>query len=80
MTNYATTSGIYDQSAAALQNSTALGQAYDASKTDNSFYSPDAQKRCDSPQVHVPSPSTYVRNGPLTRRCVGGVTAPGCSM
>jgi RND superfamily putative drug exporter len=44
MTNYATTSGIYDQSAAALQNSTALGQAYDASKTDNSFYSPDAPK------------------------------------
>jgi RND superfamily putative drug exporter len=25
MTNYATTSGIYDQTAAALQNSTALG-------------------------------------------------------
>jgi RND superfamily putative drug exporter len=40
MTNYATTSGIYDQTAAALQNSTALGQAYDASKTDNSFYLP----------------------------------------
>ena len=40
MTNYATTSGIYDQSAAALQNSTALGQAYDASKTDDSFYLP----------------------------------------
>jgi len=44
MTNYATTSGIYDQSAAALQNSTALGQAYDASKTDNSFSSPDVPK------------------------------------
>jgi RND superfamily putative drug exporter len=40
MTNYATTAGIYDQSAAALQNSTALGQAYDASKTDDSFYLP----------------------------------------
>ena len=40
MTNYATTSGIYDQTAPALQNSTALGQAYDASKTDDSFYLP----------------------------------------
>jgi RND superfamily putative drug exporter len=40
MTNYATTSGIYDQSAAALENSTALGKAYDASKTDDSFYIP----------------------------------------
>jgi putative drug exporter of the RND superfamily len=40
MTNYATTSGIYDQTAAALQNATALGQAYDASKTDDSFYLP----------------------------------------
>jgi putative drug exporter of the RND superfamily len=40
MTNYATTSGIYDQSQAALDNSTALGQAYDASKTDDSFYLP----------------------------------------
>jgi RND superfamily putative drug exporter len=40
MTNYATTSGLYDQSEAALQNSTALGQAYDASKTDDSFYLP----------------------------------------
>ena len=40
MTNYATNSGINDQSAAALQNSTALGQAYDASKTDDSFYLP----------------------------------------
>ena len=39
-TNYATMSGLYDQSAAALQNSTALGQAYDASKTDDSFYLP----------------------------------------
>jgi RND superfamily putative drug exporter len=40
MTNYATTAGIDDQTAAALQNSTALGQAYDASKTDDSFYLP----------------------------------------
>ena len=40
MTNYATTAGIYDQTQAALQNSTALGQAYDASKTDDSFYLP----------------------------------------
>ncbi|MBJ7336127.1 MMPL family transporter [Mycolicibacterium sp.] len=40
MTNYATNSGIQQQSAAALQNSTALGQAYDASKTDDSFYLP----------------------------------------
>ena len=30
LTNYATTSGINDQTAAALQNSTTLGQAYDA--------------------------------------------------
>ena len=40
MTNYATNAGIHDQTAAALQNSTALGQAYDASKTDDSFYLP----------------------------------------
>jgi RND superfamily putative drug exporter len=40
MTNYATTSGIDDQTAAALQNSTALGQAFDQSKTDDSFYLP----------------------------------------
>ncbi|MBW0019977.1 MAG: MMPL family transporter [Mycobacterium sp.] len=40
MTNYATTSGLNDQAAAALQNATALGQAYDASKTDDSFYLP----------------------------------------
>ena len=40
MTNYATNSGIDNQSAAALQNATALGQAYDASKTDDSFYLP----------------------------------------
>jgi putative drug exporter of the RND superfamily len=40
LTNYATTSGIADQTAAALQNATALGQAFDASKTDDSFYLP----------------------------------------
>src|SRR6185436_7194563 len=40
MTNYATTSGIYDQTAKALENSTQLGAAYDASKTDDSFYLP----------------------------------------
>src|SRR3954452_23721073 len=40
MTNYATTAGIYDQSQAALENSTELGAAYDASKTDDSFYLP----------------------------------------
>ncbi|MCV7170823.1 MMPL family transporter [Mycobacterium manitobense] len=40
MTNYATTSGIYDQTQKALENSTALGKAYDASKTDDSFYLP----------------------------------------
>jgi len=40
MTNYATTSGIDDQNAAALQNATALGEAFDAAKTDDSFYLP----------------------------------------
>ena len=40
MTNHATTAGLYDQTAAALQNSTQLGQAYNASKTDDSFYLP----------------------------------------
>jgi putative drug exporter of the RND superfamily len=40
MTNYATTSGIYDLTAKALENSTQLGAAYDASKTDDSFYLP----------------------------------------
>ena len=40
MTNYATQSGIYGQNAAALENATALGQAFDASKTDDSFYLP----------------------------------------
>ena len=40
MTNYATMSGIYDQTAAALENATALGQAFDAAETDDSFYLP----------------------------------------
>ncbi|MEB4211757.1 MMPL family transporter [Mycobacterium sp. 94-17] len=40
MKNYATTSGINDQAADALQNSTAMGQAFDAAKTDDSFYLP----------------------------------------
>jgi len=40
LTNYATNSGLNDQANAALQNSTALGQAYDASKTDDSFFLP----------------------------------------
>ena len=40
MTNYATTSGIYAQTAAALQNATAMGQAFDAAKNDDSFYLP----------------------------------------
>ncbi|MCT7368132.1 MMPL/RND family transporter [Mycolicibacterium llatzerense] len=40
MTNYATNSGLNNQAAASLENATALGQAYDASKTDDSFYLP----------------------------------------
>ncbi len=40
MTNYATNSGINDQSSKALENSTQLGAAYDESKTDDSFYLP----------------------------------------
>ena len=40
MTNYATLSGIYSQNAATLQNATALGAAFDAAKTDDSFYVP----------------------------------------
>ncbi|MGV0794335.1 MMPL/RND family transporter [Mycolicibacterium sp. XJ1819] len=40
MTNHATTSGLYDQTAAALENATELGAAYDASDTDDSFYLP----------------------------------------
>ncbi len=40
MTNYATNSGLNNQAAASLENATALGQAYYASKTDYSFYLP----------------------------------------
>jgi RND superfamily putative drug exporter len=40
MTNYATQSGIYDQTAAELENATALGAAFDAAKSDDSFYLP----------------------------------------
>jgi putative drug exporter of the RND superfamily len=40
LTNYATTAGIDQQTDAALQNSTAMGQAFDASKNDDSFYLP----------------------------------------
>jgi RND superfamily putative drug exporter len=40
LTNYATTSGIDAQTAAALQNGTAMGQAFDAAKNDDSFYLP----------------------------------------
>ena len=40
MTNYATNSGIAANSEAALQNATAMGQAFDAAKTDDSFYLP----------------------------------------
>ncbi|MDX1883221.1 MMPL family transporter [Mycolicibacterium sp. 120270] len=40
MTNYATNSGLNAQSEKALANSTQLGAAYDASKTDDSFYLP----------------------------------------
>jgi RND superfamily putative drug exporter len=40
MKNYATSSGINDQTTAALQNSTAMGQAFDAAKNDDSFYLP----------------------------------------
>lgn len=40
MTNYATSSGLNDQSSAALKNATAMGQAFDNSKTDDSFYLP----------------------------------------
>jgi putative drug exporter of the RND superfamily len=40
LSSYATQSGIYNQTAAALQNSTALGRAFDTSKNDDSFYLP----------------------------------------
>ncbi len=40
MTNYATNSGIAANSEANLQNATAMGQAFDAAKSDDSFYLP----------------------------------------
>ena len=40
LTNYATNSGMNDQSEAGLKNATAMGQAFDAAKTDDSFYLP----------------------------------------
>ncbi len=40
LANYATLSGIYAQNARALENSTALGQAFDAAKNDDTFYLP----------------------------------------
>ncbi|MFV0494952.1 RND family transporter [Mycobacterium sp.] len=40
MTNYATMSGIYSQTAAAIENSTELGRAFDESKNDDTFYLP----------------------------------------
>jgi RND superfamily putative drug exporter len=40
MTSYATQSGIYYQTEAALENATALGRAFDDAKTDDSFYIP----------------------------------------
>jgi putative drug exporter of the RND superfamily len=38
--SYATQSGIYAQTAAAIENATALGRAFDAAKNDDSFYLP----------------------------------------
>jgi putative drug exporter of the RND superfamily len=40
LANYATLSGIYAQTAAAIDNATALGRAFDASKNDDTFYLP----------------------------------------
>ncbi|MCV7408540.1 hypothetical protein AWC05_05800 [Mycobacterium florentinum] len=40
LANYATLSGIYAQNALALENSTALGKAFDAAKNDDTFYLP----------------------------------------
>lgn len=45
LTNYATTSGINDQAAAATQNSTAMGQAFDAAK----MTTPSTYRRRSSP-------------------------------
>ena len=40
LSNYATTSGTNAQSEEALRNATAMGQAFDAAKNDDSFYLP----------------------------------------
>jgi RND superfamily putative drug exporter len=40
LSNYATMSGIYDQTAALIDNATAMGQAFDAAKNDDTFYLP----------------------------------------
>ncbi len=40
MTNYATQSGILAYTESALENATAMGQAFDAAKNDDSFYLP----------------------------------------
>jgi putative drug exporter of the RND superfamily len=40
LSNYATNSGINNQTADAIQNATALGRAFDVAKNDDSFYLP----------------------------------------
>ncbi|ORB88784.1 MMPL/RND family transporter [Mycobacterium persicum] len=40
LSNYATMSGIYSQTAALVENATAMGRAFDAAKNDDSFYLP----------------------------------------
>jgi RND superfamily putative drug exporter len=40
LANYATLSGIYAQTGAAIDNATALGRAFDAAKNDDTFYLP----------------------------------------
>jgi len=40
LANYATQSGIFSQTADAIENATALGRAFDAAKNDDSFYLP----------------------------------------
>jgi RND superfamily putative drug exporter len=40
MSNYATLSGIYAQTADAVENATALGRAFDVAKNDDTFYLP----------------------------------------
>ena len=40
LTTYQTQKGMQDQQAAMSENSTAMGEAFDASKNDDSFYLP----------------------------------------